>query len=87
MCIAIILFLISLVVNGLLAYTLHNSHWDHGAHKPFTLPLILWILIGISTLIPIVNVIATIIYVVLACIEFDDGNLKINADFWLAKRY
>ena len=86
MCIVIILFLISLVVNGLLAYTLHNSHWDYG-DEPFTLPLILWILIGISTVIPVVNTITTIIYVVIAAIKFDDGDLEINTDFWLAKRY
>jgi hypothetical protein len=83
----VILFLISLVINGILAYILHNSHENCGKCKPFTLPLILWIAFGITTFIPIINIVASIVYVIIAGISYSQYDIKLNDDFWLTKRY
>lgn len=83
----IILFLISLIINGILAYILHNSHVNYGKCKPFTLPLILWIAFGITTFIPIINIVASIIYIIIAGISYGQCDIETNDDFWLTKRY
>ena len=51
----VIIFLISLCINGILAYILRNSHYGFGDKKPFKMPLIAWIVLGIFTIIPVVN--------------------------------
>lgn len=83
----IVLFLISLIINGILFYVIRNSHWGYGKRETFKLPLILWILIGISTIIPIANTIATIIYVIIILMSYANGDLETNDDFWLTKEY
>lgn len=82
----IILFLISLIINGIIIYLLRNSH-DYYDNEPIKLPLIIWILIGISTLIPIVNSIGSIILIVFTIGSYCEGDIEFNDDFWLTQEY
>lgn len=82
----IILFLISLVINGIIVYLLRNSH-DYYDNELIKFPLIIWILIGIATIIPIINSIGSIILIVFAIANYGDGTIEFNDDFWLAKEY
>ena len=83
----VILFLISLIINGIIAYLLHNSDNGYVEGEPFKMPLILWILIGISTIIPILNTIASIFYIVFTIRAYADGDVEVNYNFWLTKEY
>ena len=83
----IILFLISLCINGILAYILRNSHYGFGDKKPFKMPLIMWIALGILTTIPVVNNTLSLISIVFVCNLYCDGELETNDDFWLTKEY
>lgn len=83
----VILFLISLIINGIIAYLLHNSHSGYGKGESFKMPLILWILISISTIIPVLNIIASIFYIVFTIRAYADGDVEVNDSFWLAKEY
>ena len=83
----VILFLISLIINGIIAYLLHNSHNGYVEGEPFKIPLILWILIGISTIIPVLNTIASIVYIVFTIRAYADGDVEVNDNFWLTKEY
>ena len=85
-----ILFLISLVINVIVWHLLHNSQyakrWNHPA-VAFTMPLILWILFIAITFVPVLNIIANIVYIILLIVNYCDGTLELNEDFWLAKKY
>ena len=83
----VILFLISLIINGIIAYLLHNSHNGYEEGDFFKMPLILWILIGISTIIPVLNTIASIFYIVFTIRAYADGDVELNDNFWLTKEY
>ena len=83
----IVLLLISLIINGILFYVIRNSHWSYGKRETFKLPLILWILIGISTIIPVVNTVTTIIYIIATWMSYANCDLETNDDFWLTKEY
>ena len=82
----IILFLISLIINGIIVYLLRNSHDYHG-DEPIKFPLIIWIFIGISTCIPIINSIGSIILIVFAITNYSEEDIVFNDDFWLTKEY
>lgn len=82
----IVLFLISLIINGIIVYLLRNSH-DYYSNKPIKFPLIIWILVGISTLIPIVNSIGSIILIVFVISGYGEGDIEFNDDFWLTQEY
>ena len=84
----VILFLISLIINGIIAYILHNSHYDkrHGG-DPFKLPLIIWIVVGIVTIIPVLNIIATIFFIFLTIQVYSNMDVITNDDFWFTKEY
>ena len=82
----IVLFLISLIINGIIVYLLRNSH-DYYNNKPIKFPLIIWILIGIATCIPVLNSIGSIILIVLAIVNYSEGDIEFNDDFWLTQEY
>ena len=82
----IILFLISLIINGIIVYLFRNSH-DYYDNKPLKLPLIIWILIGISTFVPIVNSIGSLILIIIAITGYCEGDIEFNDDFWLTQEY
>lgn len=81
----LILFLISLIINGIIVYLIRNSH-DY-RDRPFKFPLIIWILIGISTCIPVINSIGSLILIVFAITNYSEGNIEFNDDFWLTQEY
>lgn len=83
----IIIFLISLCINGILAYILRNSHYGFGDKKPFKMPLIAWIVLGIFTIIPIINSTVTLISIIFIINVYSSGELETNDDFWLTKEY
>lgn len=83
----VIIFLISLCINGILAYILRNSHYGFGDKKPFKMPLIAWIVLGIFTIIPVINSVASLISIVFIINVYSSGELETNDDFWLTKEY
>lgn len=84
----VILFLISLIINGIIAYILHNSHFNkHYGDEPFKLPLIIWIIVGIVTIIPVLNVTATVFFIFLTIRAYSNADIITNDDFWLTKEY
>lgn len=80
----VILFLISLCINGIVAYILRNSHCGK---SPFKMPLIIWIVFGILTIIPVINSLVSLIVVVFVFNLYCSGELETNDDFWLTKEY
>ena len=84
----IILFLTSLIINGIIAYILHNSHYDKRyGNDPFKLPLIIWIFIGILTIIPVINTISSVFFIYLTIRAYSNMDIVTNDDFWLTKEY
>lgn len=84
------LFLISLVINAILGHLLHNSQYSRRWNNPskaFTMPLILWILFIATTFVPVLNTISTLVYIIIMIVNYSDGTLELNEDFWLAKKY
>lgn len=82
---ALILIVISLIINGIIIYLLRNSHNYH--NEPIKFPLIVWICIGILTCIPIVNSMGSIMFIVSIIVNYSGGDIEFNNDFWLAKEY
>lgn len=82
----IVLFLISLIINGIIVYLLRNSH-DYYDDEPIKFPLIIWILIGILTCIPVINSIGSIIFIVFTITNYGEGDIELNDDFWLTQKY
>ena len=83
----VILFLISLIINGILAYILRNSHYGFGDKKPFKMPLIVWIVLGILTIIPVINSLVSLVVIGFVFNLYCGGELETNDDFWLTKEY
>lgn len=87
----LILFLISLVLNVIIWHLLHNSQcreasWDKHP-KPFRMPLVLWIIFIVLTLVPVLNNVCTLVYIIIMIVNYCEGTLQLNEDFWLAKKY
>lgn len=82
----IILFLISVIISGIIAHLLHNSHFYRN-EDPVKLPLIVWIIFVVITLIPIVNCIACLMYIIVITCAYCDNEIEFNDNFWLAKMY
>lgn len=81
-----ILFIITLIINVFILYLLHNSH-ERNDKEPIKFPLFVYLLGIIVLLVPILNAVATIVVICGIIAAYDDGNIKLNEDFWLAKRY
>lgn len=85
-----ILFLISLCINVVIWHLLTNSHYPKrlgNPERPFKMPLILWILFVVITFVPILNVVFNLVYIILILVNYLDGTLEFEEDFWLAKEY
>lgn len=81
-----ILFIITLIINVVILYLLHNSH-ERNSEEPIKFPLFMYLFGIIILLIPILNVAATIVVIGGIIAAYDDENIKLNEDFWLAKKY
>ena len=81
----LLLVLCCLVLNCIMAYLFHNSRYRNG--EKCTLNLATWIVYGIITFIPIVNVFFTIVCIVYLSISYSERDYIIQEDSWLGKRY
>ena len=81
-----IMFIITLIVNVFILYLLHNSH-ERNNKEPIKFPLFVYLLGVIVLLIPILNAAVTIVVICGIIAAYEEGNIKFNKDFWLAKRY
>jgi RsiW-degrading membrane proteinase PrsW (M82 family) len=81
-----ILFIITLIINVFILYLLHNSH-ERNDKEPIKFPLFMYLLGIIVLLIPILNVAVTIFVICIIIANYEEGNIKLNEDFWLAKKY
>lgn len=81
-----ILFIITLLINVFIIYLLHNSH-ERNSKEPIKFPLFMYFLGIIVLFIPTLNVAATIVLICGIITAYNDGNIKLNEDFWLVKRY
>ena len=82
----IILFIISLTVASIALYLVKNSHF-YRDDESIKLPLGLWILILLATLIPVLNIILCILGVFFLFTLYQEEELEFNEDFWLLKKY
>ena len=80
------MFIITLIVNVFILYLLHNSH-ERNNKEPIKFPLFVYLLGVIVLLIPILNAAVTIVVICGIIAAYEEGNIKFNKDFWLAKRY
>ena len=80
------MFIITLIINVVILYLLHNSH-ECNSKEPIKFPLFIYLLGIIVLLVPILNAAATIVVICGIITAYDDGNIKLNEDFWLSKKY
>ena len=83
---ALITYYGSILINLVLAYLFHNCQ-DCKTNKLLKLPLILWITFVITTFIPFINIMSSVILIAIFSIYFIDGDIKFKEGFWLAKEF
>lgn len=81
-----IMFIITLLINVFIIYLLHNSH-ERNDKEPIKFPLFAYLLGIIVLFVPILNAAATIVVICGIIAAYEEGNIKLNEDFWLAKKY
>ena len=81
-----IMFIITLIINVFILYLLHNSH-ERNNKEPIKFPLFAYLLGIIVLFVPILNAAATIVVICGIIAAYEEGNIKLNEDFWLAKKY
>lgn len=81
-----IMFIITLIINVVIVYLLHNSH-ERNNKEPIKFPLFIYLLGIIILFVPILNAAATIVVICILISTYEEGNIKLNEDFWLAKKY
>lgn len=77
--------LVCILVNSLLGYCYHISETSQG--KPCQLPIIVWIICGIVSLIPICNIVLTVILIIYLLTSYLDEDYHISEKHWLGKKY
>ena len=82
----ITLFIIVLIINALFIYLVRNSH-TYRETKPVRMPLIIWVIYGVFMLIPVLNLIVTIICAIVVIKSYLSQDLILNDDFWLNQKY
>ena len=80
------MFIITLIINVVILYLLHNSH-ERNDKEPIKFPLFAYLLGIIVLFVPILNAAATIVVICGIIAAYEEGNIKLNEDFWLAKKY
>lgn len=81
-----------IILNLLLAYSLHNSEYvgcyGNSSPKPFKMQLFKWIIWGIATLIPFVSAVSFIVMGIYMLSDWkDDHRIKIDDDSIFLKEY
>ena len=74
-----------ILINSLLGYCYHISETDQG--EPCQLPRIIWILYGIASLIPICNIVLTVVLIIYLFTCYLDEDFHISEKYWLGKKY
>ena len=82
----ITVYLIVFIINAIIVYLVRNSHFTFD-HEAMQFSLIIWILYGIVMLIPIVNIIASVICAYFLVRFYIEGEIEFNKDFWLNQKY
>lgn len=81
-----IMFIITLIINVVILYLLHNSH-EFNSEEPIKFPLFVYLLGAIILLVPILNAIGTIVLILGIITAYGEADIKFNENFWLAKKY
>lgn len=81
----LIMFIITLIINVFILYLLRNSH-DFNK-EPIKFPLFIYLVEAIILLIPILNAISTIFFIICVITAYGEVSIEFNEDFWLAKKY
>lgn len=78
--------LISLGVSAFATYLVRNSHKEE-SEELIKFPLYAWFTGIIVILIPIVNLCLSALYLFLVINKICTGDLELDEDFWLTKKY
>lgn len=76
--------LICILVNFLLGYIYRNSETRYGA--PCKPTVATWLVFGISTFVPIANIVVTAALAVYFALSYGDGDYKVSEKHWLGRR-
>ena len=76
---------VCIALNAIMAYLFHNSRYPNG--KKLTLPLAAWLLWILAVLVPIVNIIFTVVAIIYMSVEYSEDAWVIQEESWLGKRY
>ena len=82
----ITIYLIVLIINAIIIYLVRNSHFYREV-QPVKFSLIVWVLYGAFLLVPILNLIITIICAIVVIKSYLSQDLILNDDFWLNQKY
>ena len=82
----ITIYLIVLIINAIIIYLVRNSHFYREV-QPVKFSLIVWVLYGAFLLVPILNLIVTIICAIVVIKSYLSQDLILNDDFWLNQKY
>ena len=85
MIVYLIMVLCCLVINIIMAFIFHNSRLPNG--KKCTLNLATWLVFGLTTVVPLINVVFTVGCIIGLSLSYCDGDYIIQEDSWLGKRY
>ena len=76
--------LICILVNLLLGYIYRNSVTRYGTQCKPTVAT--WIVFGILTLVPIGNIVITVVLAMFLAMCYGDGDYKVSEKHWLGRR-
>lgn len=82
----IAVYLVVLIINAIIIYLVRNSHFYREV-QPVKFSLIVWVLYGAFLLVPILNLIITIICAIVVIKGYLSQDLILNDDFWLNQKY
>ena len=77
--------LICILINLLIGYIYRNSETYNGT--PCKPTIAAWLVFGILTFVPIVNIIVTVAVSAFFALSYGNGDYKISEKHWLGRRY
>jgi hypothetical protein len=77
--------LVCILVNLLLGYIYRNSVTRYDT--PCKPTVATWIVFGVLTLVPIVNMVITVALATFLTICYGEGDYKVSEEHWLGRRY
>lgn len=81
----IISTLVCILVNLLLGYIYRNSVTRYDT--PCKPTVATWLVFGMLTFVPLVNIVLSLVLSVLLAISYLDGDYKVSKEHWLGRRY